>query len=197
MIRILGTILPGPWLAWQLLEHPVSAASLKAKHRQAALPLPQLRTNINVVGKYPASKLDRAARPLPDLPGENQLALPAGRTVSWGVVVVDSMAYDLDFLTSLPARVLHLQLWGLGEMLFFWILIALAVLDAGTVAAQFLTWPAMGTGVILNFSKLIVLSDLQKSTELPITNVIGNIGPASLKEAFLAPFAAAGIILLI
>ena len=104
-----------------------------------------------------------------------------------------------DFLTSLPARVLHLQLCvGLGEMLFFWILIALAVLDAEHLwLPNFLTWPAIGMGVILNFSKLIVLSDLQKSTELPITNVIGNIGPASLKEAFLAPFAAAGIILLI
>jgi leader peptidase (prepilin peptidase)/N-methyltransferase len=104
-----------------------------------------------------------------------------------------------DFLTSVPAEVLHLQIFvGLSQMLFFWILVALAVLDVEHLwLPNFLTWPAIGIGVILNFAKLIVLIDLQKSTELLVFDMIGKIGPASLSEVFLAPIAAATLILLI
>jgi leader peptidase (prepilin peptidase)/N-methyltransferase len=104
-----------------------------------------------------------------------------------------------DFLTSVPAGVLHLQIFvGLSQMLFFWILVALALLDLEHLwLPNFLTWPAIAVGVILNFSKLIVLIDLQKATEIPVFNMIGKIGPASLKEVFIAPVAAAGLILLI
>jgi leader peptidase (prepilin peptidase)/N-methyltransferase len=104
-----------------------------------------------------------------------------------------------DFLTSAPARLLYLQIFvGLGQMLLFWILIALAVLDAEHLwLPNFLTWPAIGIGVILNFSKLIVISDLQKSTELPVFDMIGNIGPASPYQVFVAPLVAGSLILLI
>jgi leader peptidase (prepilin peptidase) / N-methyltransferase len=104
-----------------------------------------------------------------------------------------------DFLTALPAAVLHLQIYvGLSQMLFFWILVALAVLDAEHMwLPDFLTWSAIGLGVILNFSKLIAIVDLQKATELPIFNMIGIAGPRSLIEAFAAPIASAALILLI
>ena len=117
--------------------------------------------------------------------------------ILWALITWRSIPSD--FLTSVPAQVLYLQFCvGLSQMLFFWILIALAVLDAEHLwLPNFLTWPAIIVGVILNFLNLIVLAHLQKSSELPISDMIGNIGPGSLKEAFLAPFAAAGIILLI
>ncbi len=115
----------------------------------------------------------------------------------WALIAWHSIPSD--FLTSIPAEVLHLQVYaGLVEMLFFWILVALAVLDVEHLwLPNFLTWPAIAIGIILNFSKLIVISDLQKSTELPIFNLIGSVGPTSLIEVFAAPLAAAGIILII
>ncbi len=117
--------------------------------------------------------------------------------VLWALIAWRSIPSD--FLTSAPAAVLDLQIYiGLGEMLFFWILVALAVLDAEHLwLPNFLTWSAIAIGVILNFSKLIVISDLQKSTELPIFKLTGNIGPTSLIEVFVAPLAAAAMILLI
>ncbi len=104
-----------------------------------------------------------------------------------------------DFLTNVPAGVLHLQIFiGLSQMLFFWILVALAVLDLENLwLPNFLTWPAIGLGIILNFSKVIVISDLQKSTELPVVAMIGKFGPSNTNEVFIVPLAAAALILLI
>jgi leader peptidase (prepilin peptidase)/N-methyltransferase len=117
--------------------------------------------------------------------------------VLWALIAWHTIPSD--FLTSVPAQVLHLQIFvGLSQMLFFWVLVALAVLDAEHLwLPNFLTWPAIAIGVILNFSKLIVVIDLQKSTELPVFNMIGNIGPASLNEVFVAPLVSGVLILLI
>ncbi|WP_348261503.1 prepilin peptidase [Telmatobacter sp. DSM 110680] len=104
-----------------------------------------------------------------------------------------------DFLTSVPAGVFHFQLYlGLSRMFFFWILVALAVLDLEHLwLPDFLTWPAIIMGVILNSFNLIVVVNLQKSTEVPISDMIGNIGPTSLTGVFAAPVAAAAVVLFI
>jgi leader peptidase (prepilin peptidase)/N-methyltransferase len=90
---------------------------------------------------------------------------------------------------------------GVFQMVLFWLLIALAVLDAEHYwLPDWLTWPGAGLGVITRLLILIYVMDVNDMswTELPEFDPICAFGPI---WAFLAPvlaaLAAASLILLI
>jgi leader peptidase (prepilin peptidase)/N-methyltransferase len=91
--------------------------------------------------------------------------------------------------------------YGVFQMVLFWLLIALAVLDAEHLwLPNWVTWPGVGLGVITRSIILLYVLGVNDAsyTELPESDPIVKYGPISV---FLAPvwaaLAAAGLILLI
>ena len=98
------------------------------------LALPQLRPHAGMVGKRTAGQLAGATRALPDLQGVDRLAVSAGGTGSGRPLGVFRVAHFLeapDLSTgNLTYDAAVCLANGIARIIFLWILVALAVMDA-------------------------------------------------------------------
>src|ERR1700739_3802228 len=83
---------------------------------------------------------------------------------------------------------------AIGRIIFYWLLVALAVLDVEHLwLPNWITLPGIGLGILFTSSHFVLAEWLPEGPETPLPKTIG----MNLLGAIVAPLAAAGLILLI
>lgn len=118
----------------------------------------------------------------------------------WAIETWRFLLWFLD--PSLPTVVIQYHLFtGICLMTLIWILIALAVLDAEHFwLPDWLTWPAIAFGLIWQIGSTAIAFDANQSAAVPIQLPFTHFSSSTALlgyETFLAPLAAAFLILLI
>jgi leader peptidase (prepilin peptidase)/N-methyltransferase len=118
----------------------------------------------------------------------------------WALIMWRFMAEALD--PRLPSALVYYELGSkLGMIVFLWLLVALAILDAENLwLPNWITLPGIAAGFVFSVSKLVVLVRVDSITGLPLTEQLESV-PYGLYgvvlEYLVGILAAGGLVVLI